>query len=125
MTVKHRKSEAAFTLIEIAIAILIVAIVVAGGSYLFITGKNQVSLQKHYRAATQLAAQRMEEFKAGPYASINSGSDSNTLEGVTYTRDVNAVTVGTYKEVTVNVHWHEGLHGQFTRNVNLVTLVAP
>lgn len=127
MMAKNHKSAAAFSLVEITVAILIVAIVVAGGSYLFITGKNQVSLQKHYRAATQLASQRLEVLKAGSYTDINSNSvsDSNTLEGVIYTRDVNTVDSGTYKQVTVNVHWKEGLHGQFDRNVNLVTIIAP
>jgi Tfp pilus assembly protein PilV len=127
MTFKHRKSAAAFTLVEVMTSILIVTIVVTGGSYLFIAGRNQVKLQKHYRSATQLAAQKLEELKAGPYVniSIGSSSDSNTLDGATYTRDVNTVDNGTYKQVSVNVHWQEGLHGQFTRNVSLVTLIAP
>lgn len=123
MTFKNCKSAAAFTLVEIMIAILIVTIVVAGGSYLFIVGRDQVNLQKHYRAATQLAAQRLEELKAGPYLTgVICGSDSNTLEDETYTRDVNVVDSGSYKEVTVNVHWQQG---HLTRNVSLVTVIAP
>jgi prepilin-type N-terminal cleavage/methylation domain-containing protein len=126
MTVKHRKSVAAFTLIEVMVAILIVTIVVAGGSSLFITGRNQVSLQKHYRAATQLAAQRLEELKAVSYGSIAAGDDSNSisLEDVSYTRSTHTVVHAnpSYKEVTVTVSWQQGHLG---RNVSLVTLIAP
>ncbi len=124
MAIKQRKSMAAFTLVEIMTAILIVAIVAAGGSYLFITGKNQVSLQKHYRVATQLAAQRLEELKAGSYYDIAAGDDSNsiTLEKVSYTRNIHTVAVGTYKEITVTVSWQQG---HLARNVSLVTLIAP
>jgi Tfp pilus assembly protein PilV len=122
MTIKHRKSVAAFTLVEIMIAILVITIVVAGGSFLFITGKNQVNLQKHYRAATHLATQRLEELKAGPYSDIGNDSNSIPLEDITYTRNTTTVNSGTFKQVTVTVTWPQG---HLTRSVSLVTLVAP
>lgn len=130
MTAKHRKSAAAFTLIEIVTAILIVTIVVAGGSFLFITGRNQVNLQKHYRAATHLASQKLEELKAGLYSDIAVGEIDDpcnpiSLDGASYTRVINTVNAGTYKEVTVTVSWKHREVEQITRNVSLVTLIAP
>jgi prepilin-type N-terminal cleavage/methylation domain-containing protein len=125
MTVKQRKSVAAFTLIEVMTAILVVTIVIAGGSFLFLAGRNQVNLQKHYRAATQLAAQKLEELKAGSYDSIVDGnSNSISLEGVSYTPQSTVVvnTSPSYKKVTVTVSW---LQGNSSRDVNMITCIAP
>jgi type II secretory pathway pseudopilin PulG len=125
MTVKQRKSVAAFTLIEVMTAILIVTIVIVGGSFLFVTGRSQVNLQKHYRAATQLAAQKLEELKAGNYGSIVVGTTTDSpiaLEDLSYNRSVNTVNAGSYKEVTVTVSWQRGNN---THNVSLVTFIAP
>jgi prepilin-type N-terminal cleavage/methylation domain-containing protein len=124
MTVKQRKSVAAFTLIEVMTAILIVTIVIVGSSFLFVTGRSQVNLQKHYRAATQLAAQKLEELKAGNYSDIVVGDDSNSisLEDLSYNRNIHTVNAGSYKEVTVTVSWQQG---HLERNVSLVTFIAP
>lgn len=125
MTVKQRKSMAAFTLVEVMAAILIVTIVVAGGSFLFVMGKGQISIQKRYRAATQLAAQKVEELKAGDYSAIPLGTTpypTVTLDGLSYSRSINTVDAGNYKKVTVTVSW--GPMGS-QRNLNLVTCIAP
>jgi type II secretory pathway pseudopilin PulG len=126
MTIKQRKSAAAFTLIEVMIAILIVMIVITGSSFLFVTGRGQVALQKHYRAAALLAAQKLEELKADPnYASIVVGTTTDSpiaLDDLSYNRSVNTVNAGSYKEVTVTVSW---LQGNNSRNVSLVTCIAP
>ncbi len=126
MTVKQRKSVAAFTLVEVMAAILIVTIVIAGGSFLFVMGKGQISIQKRYRAATQLAAQKVEELKAADYSAILEGTTQYpavTLDGVSYNRNLETVKFGSsYKKVTVTVSW--GPTGN-QRNVNLVTYIAP
>ena len=125
MTVKQHKPVAAFTLIEVMTAILIVTIVIAGGSFLFVTGRNQVNLQKHYRAATQLAAQKLEELKAGNYGDIVVGDTQDppiSLEDLSYNRSTLTEDVGLYKKVTVTVSW--GQTGN-EHNVSLVTFIAP
>jgi prepilin-type N-terminal cleavage/methylation domain-containing protein len=127
MTVKQRKTTAAFTLTEVMAAILIVTIVIAGGSFLFVTGRSQISQQKHYRVATQLAAQRLEELKDVNYPSIVAGDTEEApidLEDETYTRSTHTVVNANpaYKEVTVTVSW---LQGNNPRDVSLVTCIAP
>jgi prepilin-type N-terminal cleavage/methylation domain-containing protein len=128
MTVKQRKCVGGFTLIEVMAAVLIVTIVIAGGSFLFVAGRGQVALQKQYRAAAQLASQKLEELKAGTYASIAVGTTTDTnspvLEGVSYGRSVNVVNAGLYKHVTVTVSWLQGT-GHNSRNVTMVTCIAP
>lgn len=109
MTIKQRKMAAALTLIEVMTAVLIVTIVIAGGSFLFVMGRNQVSLQKHYRVASQLAAQKLEKLKACDYAGVVCDSNSDSLEGVSYTTNTTVVDVNSsYKEVTVTVGWGPG-----------------
>ncbi|MGA1980458.1 MAG: prepilin-type N-terminal cleavage/methylation domain-containing protein [Sedimentisphaerales bacterium] len=123
MAVKQRKPMAAFTLIEVMAAILIVTIVIVGCAFLFAIGKGQISLQKHYRVATQLAAQKLEELKAEPnYASIGDSTDNTTLEDILYTRKAHVANAGSYKEVTVTVSWG---HASNEPNVSLVTCIAP
>ncbi len=123
MTVNQRKSMAAFTLIEVMVAILIVTIVVAGGSFLFVMGRGQIAQQKRYRVATQLAAQKLEELKATVYASIVSDSNSTSLEGISYTIDTTVVDVNSsYKTSTVTVSWEQA---DTTHNVSLVTIISP
>jgi len=123
MTVKQRKSVAAFTLIEVMAAILIVTIVIAGGSFLFVAGRGQVALQKHYRAAALLAAQKLEVLKADAYGNIPADeTETIPLEDLSYTRSTHTVNAGLYKEVTVTVSW---LQGNSSRDVSLVTCIAP
>jgi prepilin-type N-terminal cleavage/methylation domain-containing protein len=125
MTIKQRKPVAAFSLIEVMAAILIVTIVIAGGSFLFVTGRSQVNLQKHYRVATQLATQKLEELKAGSYDAIVLGDTEDppiSLEDLSYNRSIHTADVGLYKEVTVTVSW---LQGNNSRNVSMVTCIAP
>ncbi|MFA5251613.1 MAG: prepilin-type N-terminal cleavage/methylation domain-containing protein [Phycisphaerae bacterium] len=131
MTAKKRKLMAAFTLVEVMTAILIVMIVVTGSSFLFIAGRSQVSLQKHYRAAAQLATQKLETLKAGDYVGIAAGTTTDSpivLDNVSYTRSVTTVNAGSYKEVTVTVSWQQGVQGQQgnnPHNVSIVTCIAP
>ena len=124
MTIKRHKSAAAVTLIEVMVAVLIVTIVIIGGSLLFVTGRSQINQQKQYRAATYLAAQKLEELKAGNYGAITVGDteESLSLEDLSYSRSTHTEDAGSYKEVTVTVSW--GLTGN-EHNVSLVTSIAP
>ena len=122
MTIKRHKTAAAATLTEVMVAVLIIAIVIIGGSLLFVTGRSQIHQQKHHRAAIQLAAQKLEELKAGDYDAVEPNTENLTLEDFSYVRDTNAVDAGSYKEVTVTVSW--GPTGN-EHNVSLVTAIAP
>ncbi|MBN1391923.1 MAG: prepilin-type N-terminal cleavage/methylation domain-containing protein [Sedimentisphaerales bacterium] len=124
MTVKQHKSKTAFTIVEVMVAVLIVAIVVIGGSFLFVMGKAQISRQKRFRAATQLASQKLEQLKAGSYDSIADESNSVVLEGITYTRivDQEPDANGLYKQVTVTVGWNQGAA---SHDISMVTCIAP
>jgi Tfp pilus assembly protein PilV len=122
MTVKRHKSAAALTLIEVMVSVLIVTIVIIGGSFLFVTGRSQISTQKHYRVATQLAAQKLEELKAGNYNDVvTEEPNAVPLEDVSYNRSVLAEDLGSYKRVTVTIIWGPSNE----HSVDLVTCIAP
>ena len=124
MTVKRRKWAAAFTLAEVMVALLIFAIVAIGGSLVFAAGRSQINLQGRYQVATHLAAQKLEELKAGNYDDILEGTmeENLSLEESSYSRSIETEDVGLYKKVRVTVHW--GPIGR-ERNVSLVTFITP
>ncbi len=118
------KSKKGTSLIEVMVAMLILAIVLLGGGFGYVYGRSQIHLRKHYRAAGQLAAQELEELKADNYYDIEAGvtEESLSLEDSSYSRTIHTEDVGLYKKVTVTVHWQQ--RGN-EHNVSLVTFIAP
>ena len=118
------KSKKGTGLIEVVVAILILVIVIIGGSFFFAYARSQIHLRKHYRVAVQLAAQKLEELKAGNYNDIEGDEteESISLEDLSYSRSAEIEDVGLYKKVKVNIHWE-----QMNRehNVSLATFIAP
>ena len=119
-----RKSKKGVSLVEVMIAILISTIVMLGGSLFFVSSTNQINLRKQYRAASRLASQKLEEYKAVDYDTVAEGEvkDSVTLENSSYSRSVVTKDLGLYKQVTVNVNWGTAAK---VNNINLVTFIAP
>lgn len=107
------KSKKGVALVEVIVAILIFAIVIIGGSFLFASGRNQINLRERYRVAVQLAAGKLEELKAGNYYDIEEGQtpsqteESLSLEDLSYSRSIDTEDVGLYKKVKVAVHWEQ------------------
>jgi len=106
------------TLVEVMLAILVLTIVVMGGSFLYVCGSGHITLSKNYRVATELAAQKLEDFRADNAINIDIPKDANEildetipLGGVTFTRStvVEIPTdpnyAGSFKNVRVTVQW--------------------
>ncbi len=119
-----QKSKKGTNLVEVMMAVLILTIVILGGSFFYVASTNQINLREQYRAASRLAGQKLEELKASDYDNVTIGelNDSLTLENSTYSRSVVTEDLGSYKKVVVNVNW--GPVGM-ERNISLVTLIAP
>jgi Tfp pilus assembly protein PilV len=113
------------SLIEVMLAMSILAIVVLGtASFSFYTS-GQVSLGKQYRAALQLAGQKLEQLKADNEIGVDI-EDGETSEDVTSgdlscTRTTVIEDDGLCKEVTVTVSWTQ--MGK-DRDVSLVSLLV-
>lgn len=112
------------SLAEVMVAVLIMVIVIIGSSILFVAGRSQISMQERNRVATELAAQKLEELKAGSYSDIVEGDTEETvaMEDLSYDRQVQTVDLGMHKQVTATVNWQ---HAGTTRTVSLVTLIGP
>jgi len=118
------KLQKGASLVEVMVATLIFAIVILGGSYPFIHGRCQIDLQKNSSVAVQLACQKLEGLKAGPYSDVEEGSSQEqiSLEDLSFTRSVVTEDLGSYKKVKVCVNWDQ-LNKD--NEVSLVTLIAP
>jgi len=112
------------SLIEVMVAVVICAIVMLGGSSLFVHGRSQIDLQKNARVAVQLAAQKLEELKAGSYNDIEEGQTEEciSLEDSSFTRTVDTEDTGKYKKVRVAVSWKQASKDHA---VGLATIIAP
>jgi type II secretory pathway pseudopilin PulG len=119
-----RKLKKGTSLVEVMVAVLILTIVVVGGSFFFVASTGQINLREEYRAASRLAEQKLEELKAGSYDVIAIGEtkESISMDDLSYSRSTVATDIGSYKQVQVTVNW--GQAGK-EHNVNLVTLIAP
>ena len=119
-----QKSKKGTSLVEVMVAVFISVIVMLGGSFFYVASTTQINLREQYRAASRLAGQKLEEFKADSYDAVAIGEvkDNLSLEDTSYSRSVVTEDLGLYKQVRVTVQW--GLVGK-EHNVSLVTLIAP
>ncbi len=116
-------SEKGTSLVEVMVAIVILALAILGGFVLFSYGRGQIDVQKNRRAAVQLAAQKLEGLKAGNYDSIQAGetTESISLGDLSYVRSTGAEDLGLYKKITVSVSW-EQMNKQ--QNIGLTTFIG-
>jgi Tfp pilus assembly protein PilV len=112
------------SLVEVMAAILIFVMGTLGSSILFVYGRSQIALQKHYRVALELVSQSMENLKAANYADITAGDtdESLCLEDLSYSRRTHTVVLGTCKQIEVTVNWQQT--GK-VHNISAATLIGP
>ena len=122
---KARRSQRGTSLIEVMLAISILAIVVLGTAFFSFYTSGQIGLGKQYRAALQLASQKMEQLRADNEIGIDitEGETSEEVSSgdLSYTRTTVVDDSGSNKEVTVTVSWTQ--MGK-DRNVSLVSLIV-
>jgi type II secretory pathway pseudopilin PulG len=127
------RSALGSTLIEVMLAIAILIIAVFGTSASFVTGRGQIAKQQHYRAAANLASQKIEQIKALAYSDINEIENEEELEMYdwTYQRhteiklmaEPTAELPKPCKKATVTIEW-TGSAGD-AHEVKFVTYLGP
>jgi len=124
------KNKSGFTLIEIIISILLLAITLAGGMALYFNANKIMALMVHKKAAMELADKKMEDLRDASYVLLVVGETSESdlkVAGLNATRTVTVAVPNpnsTYKQVTIEVNWKEAdeLNDKI---VKLVSYVSP
>ena len=97
-----------FTLIEILIAVIILAFALLALAGLMVTTTRNNSLGGHMTEGATFAQDKLEEFRATPFDNILSDNDQKTgANGIQYTRSwIVATNPGNnLKTVTLTVNW--------------------
>ncbi len=124
MLTKKPISRQGMTLIEVMIALLVVAITGIGTSYFFVYGRGQVRLRNDYRLAGVLASEKLEELMATPYSDITAGQTTEVrpVQERTFNRTYEVTDLGQAKQVDVTVSW---TYRDKQPQVTLTTQIAP
>ena len=116
------KNNNGFTLIEVLISILVLAVVLTGGMALYHNASEIMAHMVHKKVAMELADLEMEGIKEQTYNSIIP-VDETSIAGSSLTNAKKTITVTEvderYKEVGVTVAWKDN-----TKSVELLTYIA-
>ncbi len=121
----HKNSG--FTLIEVMIAIAIIAIGIFGVMSLVITVMKGNTLSKRVTTATTIAQEKLEDFKMMDYDNAVDDSGTDTAYNIDYywEADVQDDTPATdTKTITVDVYWSSGGTDTTHNNVEMKTIIA-
>lgn len=117
-----------FSLIEMLIALVILAISLLGLAGLMAATTKNNSFGGHMTEAATFAQDKLEELKAIPWANIVGGTDTKSgSTGITYARTWNVSTLlnpvpppnDLLKAVTITVNWNDGT----SRSINIFSAI--
>lgn len=115
-------NSSGFTLVEVLISILMLAIVLTGGMALYHNASEIMAHMVHKKVAMELADLEMEGIKELTYNSIIP-LDETTITGAPLANAKKTITVtevdAKYKEVGVKVAWKDN-----SKSVELLTYIA-
>lgn len=115
------KKEKGFTLLEVMISLLILAIVLLGVTALATTSVRVNSNANHLTWAYQTAQADLETLRRLPWGSISDGSRISTYKGIVFTSTwIVPPPTGHIKNVHVIVAWNDSKDHQ----IEVVTKIA-
>lgn len=117
---KRLKNRNGFTLIEVMVALLILAIGLLGTAGMTIVGIRANANAGHLTEAYQNANGEMERLRTLAWGGITNGNNIREVRGVTFTNTWTVTTSGNMKDVTLAVVWFDG----FNHQIDLRTKVA-
>ncbi len=126
---KASKESRGFSLIEVLIALVILAISLLGMSALMARTTRNTSTGGHLTEAATFAQDQLEGVKVIPYANLVSGPDPappRGSTGITYNRVLTVVPDvappnDTFRTVTVTVNWNDA--GKQNHSISMLTVV--
>jgi len=136
--VKRISNDSGSTLIEVLVAMLIVAITTIGGMALYFSSSELKGLAVHKKMATELASSELEKYRAMTCAAITAALGTNdnqwtdyTLAGLTLEaaddkgKKVNITPRTGYCEIELSIKWNETTKLKKDYDMKLITYVAP
>lgn len=108
---KDIRPQSGFTLVEVLLATVLLALMAGGFATLYSSGLNSLTSQKDRVLLQSHLSSRMEELQSRAFTNLTSGSEAVTVEGESYTinwtvapvdLDADALTDTGAVQVTVN-----------------------
>lgn len=122
------KNNSGFTLLEVIISILLLAITLAGGMALYFNANKIMALMVHKKQAMEMADKKMEEIRDASYVSLNEGTTEESglkVAGLNANRSVTITKpTSNYKQVMIEVNWKEADEA-YDKTVKLISYVSP
>ena len=112
--IKSRSArEGGLTLIEVMVAIVVLAVAVIGAAAFLAAGSRTVARASQQRTAAQVAHMKLEAARAGGYPALANSNGTETVDGIVYTWGIVVATTladpadagSAYKRMTATVDW--------------------
>jgi type IV pilus assembly protein PilV len=104
----RRKKSKGFSLIEVLIALVILAIALLALAGLMVQSTNSNSWGSHLTEASTFAQDKLEELRMTTWPNLDSGTDIKTgSTGISYTRTWTVTTnaAGNLRTVAIDISW--------------------
>ncbi len=121
---KGLKRSNGFSLIEVIIALFILAVALLALAGLMVSTTKNTSFGGHMTEASTFAQDRIEELKISPWGNVVSGADTRTgSTGINYSRTwtVRDNSNGTQRWVTVMVNWNDTA----SHSISFLSVIQP
>ena len=103
------KGMKGFSLLEVMIALLILAVGLLGIAGMMTVGVRTNADAAHLTEAYQIGQAEMERLKIVPWNTLGSGSSAREMRGIRFTSSWSVLsTAGRIKDVNIAVTWNEG-----------------
>jgi len=105
--VDQRRADAAFTLTEVIVAVVLMLLALGLLLSAFISSKRSVALAQTHLTALQIARNEAERLQTNIYDTISNGPAYTTLTNafIEYRMSNSVVTTNNYKDITITVEW--------------------
>ena len=115
-----------FSMVEVLIALLILAVSLLALAGLMVTTTKNSSFGGHMTEASTFAQDKLEQLRVSPWAGITTGNDTTLgSTGITYTRNwtVTQNTDGTQRWVSITLTWTDPTKNQ-NHSMRLLSVVT-
>lgn len=103
------KTMKGFTLIEVMVGLLILAIGLLGMANMTAVGIKTNANSGHLTEAYQIAQAEMERLRTVPWGSVINGSSFRELRGISFTNSWAVSTAGNLKDIVLSVAWVDSI----------------